>query len=157
MARLEQLNLRVRLEVKTYWQEQALAAGKKVSAWLESVAGPGVPPNLATRVVELEERVSRLEASPPPHRAAGATSASSTPSPPAPSSVAAADVPEGAINTTQLAEILKLQRSALNARIHRKGGPIEGLVLEEGWRCLGKHKWSKGGPKRALWVPVSTR
>lgn len=162
---LIQINLKVPEKVAAHWRAEAAAQGLSVRDWLVSIAGPTVPPGpgpagcdgLADRVAlleataaELREAVDQLQQARPlrsPRPAPAAPSAAPGPVP--------AALPADGIETAALAQLLGVKRGTFNARIARIGGAAPGLVVD-GWRCLGLRTPERGGPPRALWVPVGT-
>lgn len=158
MPPLQQLNLKVPPAVLDHWRALAAAQGVSVRDWLVSIAGPAAAPaggdRLADRVAQLEaaaaelrEAVAQLQAAPPRSPRPAPAAAPPIPIP--------ADLPADGIETAALAQLLGVKRGTLNARIARSGGTAPGLVID-GWRCLGLRTPERGGPPRALWVPVDT-
>lgn len=165
MAPLQQLNLKLPAPVLDHWRAQAAAHGLSVRDWLVSIAGPSAAPGpapvagdgLADRVAlleaaatELRDAVAQLQQTRPPRSPRRAPA----PPPAAPVPVPA-DLPADGIETAALAQLLGVKRGTFNARIARMGGAAPGLVVD-GWRCLGLRTPERGGPPRALWVPVGT-
>lgn len=164
MAPLQQLNLKVPPAVLDHWRAQAAAQGLSVRDWLVSIAGPAAAPVprpaggdlLADRVAQLEaaaaefrEAVAQLQAQGRPPRSPRPAPAAAPPVP------IPAGLPADGIETAALAQLLGMKRGTLNARIARSGGAAPGLVID-GWRCLGLRTPERGGPPRALWVPVGS-
>lgn len=164
---LAQLSLKLPPEVLADWRRRAAEAGhgSSVRDWLLSIAGPTAPPGsapaggdgLADRVAQLEaaadelrEALAQLQQARPPRSPRPAPAA-----PPAALVPAPADLPADGIETAALAQLLGVKRGTFNARIGRLGGAAPGLVVN-GWRCLGLRTPERGGPPRALWVPVGT-
>lgn len=164
MAPLQQLNLKVPPAVLDHWRAQAAAQGLSVRDWLVSIAGPdaateavsggdGLPDRVAqleAATAELLEAVAQLQQARPPRSPRPAPAASPAAPVPVP-----ADLPADGIETATLAQLLGVKRGTFNARISRMGGVVPGLVVD-GWRCLGLRASDRGGPLRALWVPVGT-
>ena len=164
VAPLQQLNLKVSPAVFDHWRAQAAAQGLSVRDWLVSIAGPDAAPVprtaggdlLADRVAQLEAAaaelrgaVAQLQAQGPPPRSPRPVPVAAPPAP------IPADLPADGIETAALAQLLGVKRGTLNARIARSGGAAPGLVID-GWRCQGLRLPERGGPLRALWVPVAT-
>jgi hypothetical protein len=165
VAPLQQLNLKVPPAVLDHWRAQAAAQGVSVRDWLVSIAGPTAPPGPGPAAGDgLADRVALLEATAAELRGAVAqlqqTRPPRSPSPAPAGPLAApvpvpADLPADGIETAALAQLLRMKRGTLNARIARMGGAAPGLVVD-GWRCLGLRTPERGGPPRALWVPAAT-
>jgi hypothetical protein len=165
VAPLQQINLKLPPAVLDHWRAQAAAQGLSVRDWLVSIAGPtaasGPAPaggdGLADRVAQLEatatelrEALDQLQQARPP-RLPPPTSAA----PPAAPVPPPAGLPADGIESAALADLLGVKRGTFNARVGRAGGAAPGLVVD-GWRCLGLRTPARGGPPRALWVPVGT-
>lgn len=160
---LAQLSLKLPPEVLADWRRRAAAAGhgQSVRDWLlaelsPSAEAPGAALGVAERLAALEAAAAELRgavaqlqgrAAPSPRAAPAAPPAAPVPIP--------ADLPADGIETAALARLLGVKRHTMNARISRAGGAAPGLVVD-GWRCLGLRAPERGGPPRALWVPVGT-
>lgn len=158
MPPLKQLNLKIPEAVRSYWQAQAAAAGLSIRDWLvrqtlpggEREVSPGIPaaPSLEDRLAALEAKVGELASSaalsPPP--------SGPRRSPPAPPGRANPAPASGAVESRELARLLKMKPGSLNARVSRAGGPVPGLTIG-GWTCLGLFPAPRGGPPRAHWAP----
>jgi hypothetical protein len=152
---LDQINLKLPPAVAERWRAAAAAEGLSVRDWLiAQLEHPGTPTGgdpLADRVAQLERTTADLAAAvaalqqTPPRRLAPAV--------PAAAALLAATDPAGAIESAALADRLGIKRGTFNARVSRAGGAREGLELE-GWRCLGLRPAARGGPLRAVWVPI---
>jgi hypothetical protein len=159
---LAQLNLKLPPEVLAQWRAQAAAEGLSVRDWLLATLAPAAEPQagpagllerlqaLEATLAELAGTVAQLQQTRPPRSPRPAPAA-----PPAAPLPIPADLPADGIESAALAQLLGVKRGTFNARIARAGGPREGLELE-GWRCLCLRTPARGGPPRALWVPVAT-
>lgn len=160
---LQQLNLKLPPSVLAHWRAQAAAEGLSVRDWLVSITAPSAAPQAGTaggsalgnRVAQLELRTADLAATVAQLQARGPALRSPRPARAVAPVTPPADLPPGGIETAALADLLGMKRGSLNARIARAGGAAPGLVID-GWRCLGLRTPERGGPPRALWVPVGT-
>jgi hypothetical protein len=161
---LAQLSLKLPPDVLADWRRRAAAAGHGASVrdWLlAELSGPAEAPGAALGVAdrlaaleaataELRGAVAQLQQARPPRSPRPASAA-----PPAAPVPIPAGLPADGIETAALAQLLGVKRHTMNARISRAGGAAPGLVVD-GWRCLGLRMPERGGPPRALWVPVAT-
>jgi hypothetical protein len=150
---LQQINLRVPAELLARLRVLAresglslnLVAAAAFEQHLQAAAStahkhPQAPASTDPRIAALAARVEALEAA-------------LRPAPPAPLPSPAAPPPLSGepIATPRLAEVLGLQRRALNERLRRLGGAREGLAVR-GWVCVGHAPPAPtGGPRQWLW------
>jgi hypothetical protein len=114
-----------------------------------AAAGPSAGPDLAAQLAALTDRVARLESRSPAAAAAAAPEEEEEQCQLVPR-LESAD----GIETAELARRLGLKRGTFLARISRLGGARPGLQLD-GWRCVELRKPARGGPMRAVWVPIA--
>jgi hypothetical protein len=161
---LQQVNLRVEPGLLASFKEAAkerglslnAAAGLAFEQFLQGQPQQKQAPASSDheqRLLALEKRVAKLEATPaPPPPAAKTSPERAKPAPP----VEPAKIPQagdGAITTAQLAATLGVKRGTFNERLRRAGGASEGVVIE-GWRCVGQARTAGGGPPQWLWEVV---
>ena len=156
-----QLNCRIEQQLANRLKQAAIARqqtlGTLVAQAIELLlAAPSsqAPNQLATVSTEiadllaaLAKRLEALEAERPAAKPASPKQGTA----PSPSQAKPPALPGGAITTAELAELLGVKRNSFNERLRRSGGAQVGLVLEEGWHCIGQTPGPNGGPARWLW------
>jgi hypothetical protein len=157
---LQQINLKVAANIASHWRSQAKACDLTVRDWLirqtmpaPAAAGPSAGPDLAAQLAALTDRVARLESRSPAAAAAAAPEEEPEEEEEQCQLVPRLESADG-IETAELARRLGLKRGTFLARISRLGGARPGLQLD-GWRCVELRKPARGGPMRAVWVPIA--
>ena len=132
-----------------------MAQGIELLLAAPSSQAPGqlatVSTELAEQLAALTKRVEALEAERPAAKPAPPQKGIAPP----PSQAKPPAIPGEALTTAELAELLGVKRNSFNERLRRSGGAQVGLVLEEGWHCIGQTPGPNGGPPRWLWLSVS--